>query len=303
MARIDLDRCYFGDALELSRDLPDGFVNCIVTSPPYYGLRDYGVEGQIGWERSPREYAYKLVLIFRELRRALRDDGTLWLNLGDCYAGSWGNYAPGGIKGVQRPQTKKGKRWDRKAYGEESTKRLPPTRTCLTEMPELKEKDLIGIPWMIAFALRGDGWWLRSEIVWEKKNPVQESVKDRPSRAHEQVFLFSKSKRYYYDREAIREPDAENLGTRDKRSVWTVPLFPFAGAHYATFPPELIKPCILAGCPEGGVVLDPFLGSGTTGEECQRLGRRWIGFDLDEKNAPLIKERTKQLGLFGKGGG
>ena len=259
-----------GDALEVLKTLPSESVNCCVTSPPYFGHRDYGVDGQIGLEASPELYVERLVAVFREVRRVLRNDGTLWVNIGDSYAGSWGNY--GGQNrgsGTQRARTVGSlliRAWDGREQQRPAASR---------PMAGIKNKDLIGIPWMLAFALRADGWYLRSEIIWAKSNPMPESVKDRPTKAHEQLFLLSKSPRYFYDQAAIREPLASagdgrdeytvggNPPSRNKRSVWTITTKPFKGAHFAVFPPELQETCLLAGSPAGGVVLDPFSGSGT----------------------------------------
>lgn len=252
---------YQGDALAVLKELPDESVNCCVTSPPYWGLRDYSVEGQLGLERTPEEYVAKMVEVFREVRRVLRNDGTLWLNLGDSY---WrnparGNQENGGHAGLHSGRTA--------AEGMQH-------KFC--DMPE---KNMIGIPWRVAFALQSDGWILRQDIIWHKPNPMPESVTDRCTKAHEYIFLMSKSQRYYYDAEAIREDgpmyirkaggyvgfdethtgqnqkggfadkDTVTIG-RNRRSVWTVSTAPFSGAHFATFPPKLIEPCILAGCPE-----------------------------------------------------
>lgn len=272
----------------LNIPLKDGSVNCCVTSPPYYGLRDYGVSGQIGLEQTPDEYVANLVSVFREVKRVLRDDGTLWLNLGDSYAGSGKGDNPNGKQG-----TNKGTRFDSPTSG---------------YVPSgCKPKDLIGIPWRAAFALQADGWYLRSDIIWHKPNPMPESVKDRPTKSHEYIFLLSKNKKYYYDYEAIKEPcvngdptnprgsrgtspnsgrrkqesgASKTLTKKNKRDVWTVTPKPYRGAHYATFPPDLIEPCILAGCPEGGIVLDPFVGSGTTVMVANSHNRRGIGLDL-----------------------
>lgn len=298
-----------GDALETLQTLPDGVFNTCVTSPPYWGLRDYGEAGQIGLEETPDQYVDRLVAVFAEVRRTLRDDGTLWLNLGDSYATGAGKVGqcPGG--GEQ------GQRW---RGARTSPNRLP--------IPGLKPKDLVGIPWRVAFALQSDGWYLRSDIIWAKPNPMPESVTDRPTKAHEYVFLMSKAARYYYDADAIKEQhsrdwhdetvgapymtkkDGRNDGGklvgrgdpsgRNKRSVWTVTTRPYSGAHFACYPPDLIKPCILAGCPEGGVVLDPFFGSGTTGQVAEGLGRQWYGIELNPEYCGLIRERTAQMGLL-----
>src|SRR5690606_15312764 len=251
-----------GDVIETLRSLPDGIVHTCVTSPPYWGLRDYGVPGQIGLEPSPEEYVEKMVEVFREVRRVLRDDGTLWLNLGDSYAG----HAKAGDKRFGNPEFNK----NRPSRAQTKT----PGKSV---SPGLKPKDLVGIPWRVAFALQADGWYLRSDIIWHKPNAMPESVKDRPTKAHEYIFLLSKSPKYYYDADAIREPhgtpwigrtptkklkknaDRNDAGSRrttgnpkgrNKRTVWTVSTKPFKGAHFAVFPPDLIEPCILAGAPE-----------------------------------------------------
>ena len=284
-----------GDCLEVLRSLPSGLVNTCVTSPPYWGLRDYGHQGQIGLEETPDEYVERMVEVFREVRRVLRDDGTLWLNLGDSYAGSWGNQGRKQSRGAQRPINK----------GMKTTVddgRYPSKKSRTGAVPrgtDLKQKDLVGIPWMVAFALRADGWYLRSDIIWQKPNAMPSSVKDRPTTAHEYVFLLSKSRRYYYDSESIRETGSgmPPLG-RNRRTVWTLPTVPYKGAHFATYPPALITPCILAGCPQGGTVLDPFFGSGTTGMVAESLGRGWLGIELNPDYETLIRERTSQGGLL-----
>ena len=294
-----------GDCLNILKTLSDKSINCCITSPPYYGLRDYGVAGQVGLEDTPDEYVNKLVEIFREVRRVLRDDGTLWMNLGDSYCGtgSKGEWVdpknPNGRNGQSISKTQK--------------------------IAGYKSKDLIGIPWMVAFALRADGWYLRSDIIWSKPNPMPESVQDRPTKAHEYIFLLSKSQNYYYDNEAIAEAAiyvGDDRGsrtdnrrgtmcnsmsgitgsTRNKRTVWTVTTKPYAEAHFATYPPDLIQPCVLAGCPEGGVVLDPFNGSGTTGQVALQNGRKYIGIELNPEYIELTKHRllkvTQQPSLF-----
>lgn len=287
---------YCGDALDVLRTLPEESLQCCVTSPPYFGLRDYGHEGQIGLEATPQEYVERMVAVFREVRRVLRGDGTLWLNLGDSYAAN---------RGYQVAQTKGGvKHGPAQACG---------GRGQRASDSGLKPKDLIGIPWRVAFALQADGWYLRQDIIWHKPNPMPESVRDRCTKAHEYLFLLSKSERYFYDQEAIAEsakPESaaryktafggaavealgkfgatrvsgyrEFKGTRNRRSVWTVATQPYKGAHSATFPPALIEPCILAGAPVDGLVLDPFMGSGTTGEVCADLGRGFVGIELSE---------------------
>lgn len=268
-----------GDCLEVLQGLPDVSINCCVTSPPYYGLRDYGVNGQIGLEETPDEYIEKLVNVFREVKRVLRDDGTLWLNIGDSYAGSnKGVMADGSVVGGSKQKTNKGT-----IQGS-----IPKTR----KIEGAKPKDLIGIPWMLAFALRSDGWYLRQDIIWHKPNPMPESVKDRCTKAHEYIFLLSKSDRYYFDSGAIQEPAVSvHEGSRNRRSVWTVATKTYKGAHFATFPEELIKPCILAGCPENGTVLDPFGGAGTTALVSDNLGRNSVIIELNTEYIELAKDR------------
>ena len=292
-----------GDVREQLKQLPDQSVNCVVTSPPYWGLRDYGNDGQIGLEQEPEDFINELVSVFREVKRVLRDDGTLWLNIGDSYSGS-GKGTAGNL----------GKKHNER-HLEHKTGGLIPSGT--------KPKDLVGIPWMLAFALRSDGWYLRQDIIWHKPNPMPESVRDRCTKAHEYIFLLSKSPKYYFDNEAMQEPSAQlgktnirfggnkygdsddpkhatksgntyvDSGKRNKRSVWTVTTRPFKGAHFATFPPALIEPCILAGCPEGGTVLDPFFGAGTTGLVAQRHNRKWIGCELNPEYAAIAQARIE----------
>ena len=260
-----------GDCLEQMRTLPDCSINTCVTSPPYFGLRDYGADGQIGLEDTPEAYVARLVEVFREVRRVLRDDGTLWLNLGDSYG---------------------------------------------------SRKQLIGIPWRVAFALQADGWYLRQDIIWHKPNPMPESVRDRCTKAHEYVFLLSKGPRYYFDVEAIKEralselqprkrpnglsvEDGKKTGayrpncgvseTRNRRSVWTVTTKPYSGAHFATFPPDLIEPCVLAGAPVGGTVLDPFGGSGTTAGVALKHGRKAILCEINPDYAAMVDGRILQI--------
>lgn len=260
-----------GDVRERLKELPDRSVHCCVTSPPYWGLRDYGEAGQIGLEQSPEEYVAELVAVFREVWRVLRDDGTLWLNLGDSYAGNNSRASNNGRAGFGNPRDGV---FERIGDG-------------------LKTKDLVGIPWRVAFALQADGWYLRQDIIWHKPNPLPESVKDRCTKAHEYIFLMSKSSRYYFDYEAIREPTIDLQDKRNRRDVWTVPIKPFTGAHFATFPTDLITPCILAGCPDGGVVLDPFFGAGTTGLVAQSLKRGWVGCELNPVYAEMALRRIK----------
>jgi len=307
-----------GDCRETMRGLDAGIFRCCVTSPPYWGLRDYGVDGQLGLEPTPDEYVAGMVDVFREVRRVLADDGTLWLNLGDSYNAYNGN---------------RGRSTSFQSASEDALPVLPSGHglTCKA----LKNKDLVGIPWMVAFALRADGWFLRSDIIWSKPNPMPESVTDRPTKAHEYLFLLSKSERYYYDAGAIREEgtgvpwnsarstlaangvknvalnksgqritagadthhdDVDRTG-RNRRTVWTIPTEPYPGSHFATFPTALVTPCILAGSRYGDAVLDPFLGSGTVGTVAESLGRRWFGCELNPKYGELIKQRTAQAGL------
>jgi len=368
---MKINHIYCGDILDGLSEIEDESINCCVTSPPYYGLRDYKIEGQIGLEKTPEEYVEKLVNIFREVKRVLRDDGTLWLNLGDCYNGSGKAFG-------QKPEHKNcGKIKQKRGYD------VPKP----TMIDYLKPKDLIGIPWMVAFALRADGWYLRQDIIWYKKNPMPESVTDRCTKAHEYIFLLSKSKKYYFDYEAIQEEatgfdgrkdtlmkgsnkykdsvipgQAEHtmaargherwkfktkstFGDRDgdfnglhsgkqyerkyknleekgqqphsmhkkrengeadelypirnKRSVWEVNLKPFNEAHFATFPENLIVDCIKAGCPEGGIVLDPFMGAGTTALVSRKLNRNYIGKELKQDYIEISNKRLyNELGMF-----
>ena len=263
------DTILFGDCKQnLSAFLPRTARMC-VTSPPYYGLRNYGdEEDQIGLEQSPEEYIQNLVQVFREVRECLTDDGTLWLNMGDSYY----NYRPG------------------KAYVKQTVSKTNPdlpeySPKRSNKLKGYKEKDLIGIPWMLAFALRADGWYLRQDIIWNKPNPMPESVRDRCTKSHEYIFLLSKSQNYYFDVDAIKEP------TRRKRSVWNINKRSYKDAHFATYPPELIEPCILAGSKEGDCVLDPFMGSGTTAMVAKSLGRDYIGCELHEDYGNLIEKR------------
>ena len=296
------------------RTISDESVHCVVTSPPYFGLRDYGHGGQIGNEPTPEEFVQRLVQVFAECRRVLRPDGTLWVNIGDSYSGSRSR----GNKVCSNGQ-----------FNENRQSRpvitLPKSVGC-------KPKDLIGIPWTLALALRQDGWHLRSEIIWHKPNPMPESVTDRPTRAHEQIFLFSKSAKYHYDSDAIREANATKPhahgaskqksqvalirnaasdasrqpdriwaanGGRNKRSVWTCPVSSYKGAHFATFPEKLIEPCVLAGCPPGGIVLDPFSGAATTGLVALKNGRRYLGIELNAEYCEIGRHRLAPLSSAG----
>jgi DNA modification methylase len=304
---------YCGDCREILPGLEEGSVDTCITSPPYFGLRDYGNDGQIGLEDTPEDYVAKLVEAFRGVRRVLRDDGTLWLNLGDSY----GTGASGQNFDPASGATNHGGQGPTGNFGH---KKQAPVRGFY--------KQLIGIPWRVAFALQADGWYLRQDIIWHKPNSMPESVTDRCTKAHEYIFLLSKSQRYYYDAEAIAEettdpeyrergkirPTAEGgvgfeirgglhaqIGgrlTRNKRSVWTVTTKPFKGAHFATFPPALIEPCVLAGCPEGGLVLDLFHGAGTTGMVAQLNARRYVGIELNAVYIELSLVRLRQEMLF-----
>jgi DNA modification methylase len=305
-----MNKIEFGDCRETMRKwAAEGVkVQTCVTSPPYFGLRDYGHEGQIGLEQTPKEYITAMVEVFRCVWDVLADDGTLWLNIGDSYY----NYRPG-----------KGQSLSKQSFAN-NDQDLP--QTCArrgNKLEGLKEKDLIGIPWMLAFALRADGWYLRQDIIWHKPNPMPESVRDRCTKAHEYIFLLSKSDRYYFDSEALKEPainagkiggsfkgrqgsadyhaqsggvgsDAKNYETRNRRSVWTVATKPYKGAHFATFPPDLIEPCILAGSRSGDIVLDPFMGSGTTAQVAVENNRRYLGCELNPEYEKLQADRLKQ---------
>jgi DNA modification methylase len=279
-----MNKIEFGDCRETMRKWKDQGIKAqtCVTSPPYFGLRDYGHDGQIGLEETPEEYIKAMVEVFRCVWDVLEDDGTLWLNIGDSYAGNNSRASNNGRAGFGNPREKVVNR-----TGE-----------------GLKTKDLIGIPWMLAFALRADGWYLRQDIIWHKPNPMPESVQDRCTKGHEYIFLLSKSQKYHFDHVAIKEPiksdfESENSdGMANKRSVWTVPVKPYTGAHFAVFPTELIEPCILAGAPVGGIVLDPFMGSGTTAQVAQDLGRQYIGCELNPEYGKLQKKRISQQSLL-----
>lgn len=321
-----------GDALERLREMPDESVHCVVTSPPYWSLRDYGVEGQLGLEATPDEYVARLVEVFAEVRRVLRSDGTCWVNLGDTYIGG----RTGGV-GASSITSQRNHKAAQAACGVGKRHR---------DAPGLRPKDLVGIPWRVAFALQADGWRLRSDVIWHKPNPMPESVRDRPSRSHEYMFLLTKSGHYFYDADAIRTPLAEKTytahGTSTKRSkgtdalgrvaahnfardvpdrrprvnedgdpvganrrsvwrldeveasdVWTIPQEPYPHSHFATFPKGLVTPCVLAGCPVGGIVLDPYAGSGTTLEVAVELGRRGRGIEINADYIRLIDERLR----------
>ena len=356
---MEINKVYLGDAIELAKQLPDESVDAVVTSPPYYGLRDYGTDGQIGLEETPEEYIDKLVSLFREIRRCLKEEGTIWVNIGDSYNGN----KKGNTEININKRVAENSHFEKKLWG------------------GTKQKDLIGIPWMLAFALRADGWYLRQDIIWHKPNPMPESVTDRCTKSHEYIFLLSKSERYYFDYEEIQEkavtqidprigkreeyngirdggkgngqrafvslkvghpmgekqygnsddphyqtksgkewvprtkncqedgqaPNSIHLRreeglpdevyvVRNKRDVWTVPVRPNKEAHFATYPQMLIRPCILAGCPENGVVLDPFMGSGTTGIVARKLNRNYIGFELNPEYQKMAERRIAEQG-------
>lgn len=337
---------YNEDCLAGLKMLPDNCIDCCVTSPPYWGLRDYGVEGQLGLERTPGEYVAKMVDIFSEVRRVLKSEGTLWLNIGDSYVSGYHS----------RTDEIEEKHTTIRSRANGGVKRQINKKTG-----ELKLKDLVGIPWMVAFALRSEGWYLRQDIIWSKTSPMPESVTDRCTKSHEYIFLMSKTKKYYYDQEAIKTPlkdssvkrlgkevgnqkgrervsgktngnmkavkfggnKADGYGTRihsgkkwlpksydkegdltgggkaNRRSVWTVATQPFKGAHFATFPPKLIVDCIKAGCPENGIVLDPFMGAGTTALVARKLNRNYVGFELNPEYIEMAHKRlANELGMF-----
>lgn len=261
-------RLIIGDALHILEGFDDERFQTVVTSPPYWGLRDYGIEGQIGAEDTVDEYIERLVKLFGQVRRTLRSDGSLWLNIGDSY-------------------TSGGRTW------RQADNKLPARgMNYRPATPEgMKPKDLIGVPWMLAFALRADGWYLRTDIVWNKPNGNPESVKDRPSRKHEFVFLLTKSERYLYNWEAVKVPNDKGTGTKARSTVWNINTSPFPEAHFAVFPPALVEPCILAGSNEGDSVLDPFFGSGTVGEVCVKLGRQFVGLELSDEYAQVASKR------------
>ena len=268
------DTILFGDCLKTLKQF-DEKARCCITSPPYYGLRDYGGEDcQIGQEESPEEYIQKLVKVFQEVRKNLTEDGTLWVNIGDSYY----NYRPGKGQGLVKQTVS-------------NTKQDLPDKCARrgNKLDGLKEKDLIGIPWMLAFALRADGWYLRQDIIWNKPNPMPESVRDRCTKSHEYIFLLSKNQNYYFNVDAIKEP------TRRKRSVWNITKKGYRDAHFAVYPPDLIIPCIKAGSEKNDIILDPFMGSGTTAMVAKNLGRYYIGCELHEDYGNLIKNRIGEV--------
>lgn len=310
---MELDTIFCGDALDVLRTLPDNSVHCCITSPPYYALRDYGAAGQIGREDTPAQYVARLTEVFSEVWRVLRPNGTLWLNIADTYCGT-------GSKGDHLdPKNPSGRNGQCVSLAQ--------------RVENVKAKDMLGIPWMLAFALRDHGWYLRSDIIWMKANPMPESTKDRPSRCYEHIFLLSKSRRYYYDAAAIAEPVAASTPARmkrgfgagnkysadipgqkhqhlndhrpngyadedipqlrNKRDVWQINTVPYRGGHFAAYPPKLAETCLLAGCPPEGVVLDPFLGSGTTAAVARQLGRHYIGIELNPDYCKLAQKRIE----------
>ena len=303
---IELNKIYNEDCLQTMARMDDGSIDCCITSPPYWGLRDYGVDGQVGLESTPEKYVYHLVAVFSEVNRVLKKEGTLWLNLGDSY--------------VAQKTGSFGKETWRRPSRDENIK------TTNNDFGDLKEKNLVGIPWRVAFALQGQGWYLRSDIIWHKPNPMPESVTDRPTKAHEYIFLMSKNAKYYYDADAIREDIssesykrlAQDVGSQDgsdrvpfktngpmkavggltganKRTVWTVTTQPYSEAHFATFPEKLIEPCVLAGCPKDGIVYDPFMGAGTTAKVALRADRNFIGSELNQEYCEIANKRIDKL--------
>ena len=298
---MEIDKIYQGDSLGVLKTLEENTIDCCVTSPPYYALRDYGVDGQIGLEETPEKYIERLTEVFKEVHRVLKPNGTMWLNIGDSYAGNCSVTSTGRC-GMGKPR----ERIDHRVFD------------------GIKPKDLIGIPWMLAFSLRNAGWYLRQDIIWHKPNPMPESVTDRCTKSHEYIFLMSKSQKYYFDYEAIQEEavtqadrrigkrvtdDGKRKGgadeayvVRNKRDVWSINVMPNKEAHFATYPPKLVSTCILAGCPEGGIVLDPFMVSGTTGLVANKLGRHYVGIELNPQYVEIAKRRMgledSQIKLF-----
>lgn len=334
---MNTHKIILGDCIAGMKTMPAGCVQTCITSPPYWGLRDYGHTDQLGAEKTPEEYIENMVAVFREVRRILRDDGTVWLNLGDSYYGGKGQ---NGSSKARATAAERG-------YSQSGGTVTMATRPSDMPIEGFKPKDLFGIPWRVAFALQADGWYLRQDIIWSKPNPMPESVTDRCTKSHEYIFLLSKKKHYYFDHEAIQEPAAEstaarllrgvsdthknvdgapgqtphsmnkprknarafgakvqvgtkqgdvgntflNTGKRNKRTVWTVTTKPFRGAHFATYPKDLIEPCVLAGCPVGGTVFDPFTGSGTTAIVAMNHGRNFIGTELNPEYIKIAESR------------
>ena len=309
---LEKNKIYLGNCIDVLKTFPEKSINCCITSPPYYGLRDYGVDGQIGNEESPEEYIEKLVSVFDEVKRVLTDDGVLWLNLGDCWAGS--NQGSGTKNPTAKQASNHGTNY--MTTGNHKSK--------LAKLNGYKPKDLIGIPWMAAFALRDAGWHLRQDIIWAKGNPMPESVRDRCTKSHEYIFLLTKSRKYYFDSESIKEPRVSQHGSgnkerkqrpnsdvlhkgnqagsipydgsetlRNKRDVWNVNIKPCKEAHFATFPDTLIEPCVLAGCPENGIIIDPFMGAGTTGMVAKRHNRNYVGIELNPEYIKIAENRIE----------
>jgi len=309
-----INKVICGDALLTLKELPPESIDCCITSPPYWGLRDYGMSGQFGLEKTPEEYVAKMVGMFREVKRVLKKEGTCWLNLGDSYMSGGGASRHHGYTDPKWKEARKIEHFEPQAY---------PHKT-------IKPKDLVGIPWRVAFALQSDGWYLRQDIIWAKPNPMPESVTDRCTKSHEYIFLLAKSQKYYFDNEAIKEDsvDLESYQGRrfrnatkiallkgrpgtpntlekkggqfnkkyekcNKRSVWTITTKPFREAHFATFPEDLITPMVLAGCPKGGLILDLFIGAGTTGVVAKKLGRNYLGIELNPKYVKMAEERIR----------
>lgn len=336
MEKVKIDKIWEMDCLQGLKTLPDNYIQCCVTSPPYWWLRDYNVDGQLGLEETVEEYVDNLVLAFSEVRRVLKDDGTFWLNIGDCY---WGSGKAG-----KNPDYHK----RHKEFGKPSKNTARYGMPVTGKHSEIKSKDLIGIPWMLAFALRKRGWWLRQEIIWHKKNSMPEGVRDRCTRNHEHIFLLTKSAKYYYDADAIRTPlsqsslkdnrqfaagafnsiknysnnsiarngkvgnkkslgdlrvprrsderiSAAALKGANRRTVWSLPFKPFSGGHFATFPPMLPELCIKAGSKRGDIILDPFMGAGTTAVVAKELGRHYIGFELNSDYIEIARQRLKSI--------
>lgn len=306
---MEIDKIYQGDCLEVLKTFEDNSIDCCVTSPPYYALRNYNVDGQIGLEETPEKYIERLTEVFMEVYRVLKPNGTLWLNIGDSYNGN----KVGNTEVVKNKKVSESNDFHKKLWS------------------GAKPKDLIGVPWMLAFSLRNAGWYLRQDIIWNKPNPMPESVKDRCTKSHEYIFLLSKNQHYYFDYEAIMEPciDQERINfqsgsrvnginkdrndndlwersktwkpkmkdnkkVRNKRTVWTINVKPNKEAHFATYPPELVSPCILAGCSEGGIILDPFMGSGTTAIVAKKLGRHYVGVELNPDYIKIAEKRLQE---------
>lgn len=309
---IETNKIYLSDCMEGLKLLPDECIDCCVTSPPYFGLRDYGNDLQIGLEETPELFVQKLVNVFIEVKRVLKKEGTLWFNMGDSYNGNGKASSGGGLGEFSKLQK-----------GSMGSLQV----TSATNIKGLKPKDLIGIPWLCAFALRSSGWYLRQDIIWAKPNPMPESVQDRCTKAHEYIFLLSKSMKYYYDQDAIKEVCLTNDNIRrdrdssklnntpgrtkmmglklnnynmaNKRSVWTVTTKPLPDSHFATFPEDLISDCIKAGCPENGIVLDPFMGAGTTAVVASKLNRKYIGYEINPEYIKIAERRIyKAMGFF-----